>query len=61
MEKPKFETELSTEQFDIFMAALGGIHHQMRQGKSGEINLLDNFVVTWSPDSVKFEVKANEV
>ena len=61
MEKPKFETELSAEQFDIFMAALGGIHRQTHQGKSGEINLLDNFVITWSPGLVKFEVKANEV
>lgn len=61
MEKPKFEVGLTAEQFDIFMAALGGIHSQTRQGKSGEINLLDNFVVTWSPDLVKFEVKANEV
>ena len=61
MNKPKFEVELTIEQFDIFMAALGSIHRQMRQGKNGEINLLDNFAITWSSELVKFEVKANEV
>ena len=61
MDKPKFEVDLTAGQFDVFMSALGSIHRQMHQGKSGSINLLDNFAVTWNPELVKFEVKANEV
>jgi len=61
MDNPKFEAELTSEQFHVFMAAMNQIHSQQDRGKSGEINLLDNFVISWEPDTVKFEVKANEV
>lgn len=61
MDKPKFEADLTAEQFDVFMAALNNVHRQILQGRSGSVNLLDNFGVEWSSDSVKFEVKANEV